>query len=233
MRQDANKNRTGLWGWAPAVLCFAILVGVGVDTYSHPRPGDAEPYHQKVRALGDALPKRIGGWEGTDLKVPEAAITLLQPNFIVSRAYENKARKQVVQLLFVHCRNARDLAGHFPPVCYPANGRELVKSRPWDMSVGDLAIHGMRYEFAGASFSGAPYMLFYNFLIMPDGRIVRDMQAVYEAAGSFLRYFHGAGQVQLVFTDPAIIEADREEAMREIVGACGSVIQAIREGPKQ
>src|SRR4051794_24399767 len=105
--------------YIPAMLTVALLLGLSAETLVRPQPRDAEPYHVRVKAASDAMatPK---GWSFKQLVIPEAAIQLLKPNAQICRQYTTPTRQ--FQFLLIQCRDARDMGGHYPPVCYPASG---------------------------------------------------------------------------------------------------------------
>src|SRR5258706_9165 len=72
--------------YIPAFLTIALLLGVSAETYSRPRPGDADPFHARVK-VAEAGFVTPAGWTPSDLKIPDGAMTLLKPNVGVCRQY--------------------------------------------------------------------------------------------------------------------------------------------------
>src|ERR1044071_5301891 len=176
------------------MLSSALLLGMTLEAMSLRRPEDAEPYHAKVRQAAENLPSRIGDWivQQTDkADIPKEAVTLLRPNVIFYRKYRNVASGREVTFLLVQCGDARDLVGHYPPVCYVNQGWTLRQKVTQDWTLDDgMKLYGMEYEFDRMAFKPAEGLGAYpttirvaNFMILPDGnQIVRDMDAVRQAA---------------------------------------------------
>jgi hypothetical protein len=154
---------------------------------------------------------------------------MLRPNALFSRQYENLSTGRQVALIIVQCVTARDLSGHYPPICYPAHGWKMMNVLPTDWSVRDHTFSGVEYHFTMSTSERAPHKVVANFMILPDGRVVRDMQAVQTAAADYLRHFYGAAQVQVVMHSH--IPADeRQKIVEELIGAIAPVVDVIRSG---
>lgn len=209
---------------------LALLAGMAAARMTRPAPEDAEPYHRQVRDAANALPFQIGNWFGTDQEVTPAAIQMLQPNVLVSRRYRNIHTGRVATVLLVHCRDARDLAGHYPPVCYPAHGwaTDFTTPRRWD--VAGLSIDGTEYGFSFRMPTETKRMVVASFMVLPGGPILPDMTGVRHAAADYTRHFYGAAQIQLIL-DAGIPTAERDAIFRELAGACRGVIDALRQEP--
>jgi hypothetical protein len=228
---------------APA-LTLGLLCAAAAESWSRPRPGDTDPYHARVREAALTIPMNIGSWAGRDLPARKEAIELLKPNVILQRLYTDSKGRHVT-VLMVHCRDARDLDGHYPPKCYPGNGREerLSARKACEWSVAGRAFPGTYYEFATAGILGESREIdVYNFLVVPghldDGRltpgaIVPDMDGVTRQAWDYLRRFYGAAQFQVVFTDSGIAPDEQLAIFQEMVQAYMPVIEAIRSGALQ
>ena len=214
---------------AAPLLVLALLAAMGVAHLSRPAPEDAEPYHRRVRQKAEAVPYRIGPWVGSDAEAPQEAVELLQPNVMISRLYEHQTSGETVNFLLVHCKDARDMAGHYPLNCYPAHGWTLAEQRDVTWQLGDMRLPGRSYRFTYQQAGGDNQMIVNNFIIMPDGRIVRDISEVYAAAADYTSHFYGAAQVQLVMR-PDLSAESRRDIFQRIVGANRDVIQALRNG---
>lgn len=223
-----------LIGCLSAVLLLGVLMALN---QTHLTPADASYYHQRVRDAVDDIPYQIGPWHGKDQEIPLAAVELLRPNVMFSRTYLHQGTGKSFTLLIVHCKDARDLLGHYPPVCYPGQGwrinsvendlvlgeaglqgsqSDLAKHKPW-------ALYKMEHETSGP-FSGEQSV--YQTMLLPDGTRTTDMQVVQRFAGDHeVRHF-GAAQVQIV-TGPGS-ELDPEE-LQLILSALSNVDQAISD----
>lgn len=212
------------------VLTLVVLGGLTVERFCRPDIEDAVQYHQQVSLAISRVPYQIGDWSGTDVDVPPAAIRLLHPNAILSRRYDNLATNQSVALLIVHCRDARDIAGHYPPVCYPANGWVQRYLHPMHLQVTpERSIDGAEYEFAMWLPASLRIMRVVNVLVLPDGTTTHDMKHVREAAADYRTHFFGAGQIQLAFAEHLRTQ-QREEILRTFIKALEPVLAAIESG---
>lgn len=207
-----------------------LLAGIALEWGLLHAPAEgADAYHARVRRAVEGIPLRIGPWQGVDLEMPEEALEMLQPNAVLSRSYRRPGSGRSIKLLLVHCRDARDLSNHYPPVCYPGSGWELQSARPRDWRAGGATIPGTEYHFRSPRLGGAPSIVVANFLIRPTGEIDRGMAGVRSAAVDPRRKVFGAGQVQLVFPGDQP-EDSRDEAFAELVGACLPAVRAIQAG---
>ena len=207
------------WGGIllPCISTILLLCGISAQRALFRRTVvNATPYHERVREVAGAVPVTFGDWLGVDVPVPQGAVALLKPNVIISRRYDEIGTGRRVTLLVVQCRDARDILGHFPPVCYPGQGWQLVNAMPHDWNVEGLALKGMSYEFRSGQFREEGRICVDNFMLLPSGRIARDMDEVSEAAQDSRQKFLGAAQVQLVY-DGSVSARDRSEIFEEFV----------------
>jgi hypothetical protein len=212
------------------LLALLLLGGVAWETSARPSPEDVAPYHAKVRRAVGAIEYRLGDWVAVEeMPIPPAARAMLRPNALFSRRYENLQTGRQVALIIVQCETARDLRGHFPPICYPSHGWQMVEVLPMQWRIRGELLPGIEYHFAKSTSDQVPHMVVANFMILPDGRVVRDMKAVESAAADYLRHFYGAAQVQVVMHSH--IPADeRVRIVEELIGAIAPVVDVIRSG---
>jgi hypothetical protein len=212
----------------PWLCTGALLLGIGADRLLLRRPAaDATAYHQRVRQAAEGLPLVCGGWLGTDVPVPQGAVTLLKPNVIVSRRYEEIGTGRTATVLLVHCQDARDILGHYPPACYRGQGWTLESATPMDWSRDGRVINGTRYSFTTPQ---RVSMTIDNFMLLPDGRTARDMNDVERVAQDQRQKHFGAGQVQLLYRSE-MSDADRAEIFQTFVGMLRPVIAQITQQP--
>ena len=69
-------------------------------------------------------------------------------------------------------------------------------------------------------------------MILPDGRVVRTMDELRQAARKREALFYGAAQIQIVF-DPSIPDSERDQARKAILDAAEPVLQKIKSGERQ
>ncbi|MEI8195142.1 MAG: exosortase-associated EpsI family protein [Phycisphaerae bacterium] len=216
---------------APA-LTLAILAGLGLHNLLRARAADAEPYHQRVRLVAAELPLSFGNWTGHEVEVPEGATALLRPNVMISRSYTNNQNGHNVHFLLVHCGDARSMWGHYPPVCYAGQGWQMVAQTPRHTDVNGLSVPQMEYEFVRNSTGLTQEQVIYDLMLLPDGKIVRDMDSLLGAYKDYTRRFYGAAQMQLVFAAD-IPPEEREETVREFLTVSRPLMDTILAGVKR
>jgi hypothetical protein len=217
--------------FASPLLCLGILAGIAIDDSRHVRPQDAAPYHATAQKAVDAFPYVIGYWTGSDQEIPTAAVNLLRPNVIVSRRYKKQADNwrdaRQADLLIVQCADSRDMTGHYPPICYPANGEPLMSKRPFDLKVGKVLVHGTEYVFDTRQKRDAMLRKsVYNFFVVPGRGIVPTIDDVRAAAGDYQRRCFGAAQFQVVMNADLPPE-ERDEIFTTLIGADADLINVL------
>lgn len=214
--------------WLPWV-CLALLLG-GIVTdwkFLHQPPADATFYHQRIRQAAENFPWSFGKWMGREVPVPTSAVSMLMPNVIISRRYDEMGTSRHVSLLLVQCTDARDILGHFPPVCYANQGWTLDPDhgQPLDRKFDDLVIQTTAYTFTAQQHNR---LIIDNFMLLPNGRTARDMDDVDSAARHLSQKYFGAGQVQLVY-DYEPSEQDRAEIFQAMMEMLRPVITQIMQ----
>ena len=210
-------------------LSGGLLLAMGLSALSRPTPQDAESYHEQVRLAAASIPHQIGDWMGTDKAITPAAIKILQPNAMLNRSYKNAKDGRTASVLLVQCKNARDLAGHYPPNCYPSHGWKTDNAEEKEWRVDGHKMRGMEYAFSFARTTGTSRIVIRNFMILPNGQIYPDMNGVRMAAADYNRYFFGAAQFQLL-TEAGIPNEKRDSIFRELLSGYEHVIEVIRGG---
>lgn len=109
--------------------------------------------------------------DGSDVESSPSAIQMLKPNVVVNRYYENTETGEAVSLLLTHCKGARNLVGHYPPVCYPPNGYATDFNERVGLTVGDCDISLTEYAFVRKYEDELEGMVVANFMVLPDGQI--------------------------------------------------------------
>jgi hypothetical protein len=207
---------------AVATMCAVfMLIGAAKSRLERPDPHQAEPYHARVRTVAHEIPISSGDWSGLDVPVPATAVDQLRPNILISRQLRNVVDGTTVGLLLVQSRDVRDLAPHYPPVCYPGQGLTLTKQEPIVLQVDNLQIPATRYTFESNSFQADGALQVDDFMILPDGRFQPDMKGMDRRIGADQRYF-GAAQIQLVHRGSSSNRANR------CIGSYSSNIQTAR-----
>src|SRR5262245_51460103 len=189
------------------ILSLGLLGGIATEHRQYLKPADFEPYHVRAKAAIESLPRLIGSWSARDAddEVPKEAQVLLKPNRILMRYYTDASvasmsRLRQVSLLIVQCKLSGDMVGHFPPICYPSAGHELLSHEPRDWKGGPITIPGMEYHFI-KNYEGRPERtIIYNFFIVPTRGMARDIDGVKAAAEDYQQRYYGAAQFQLQFS---------------------------------
>ncbi len=213
--------------WGSTLVTLILFAAIGVETNARDDSGDASDRHDRIRNIAQtSIPLCVGDWLGRDVEPTRAAVALLRPNVLISRAYQNVRTGETASLLFVHCSDARDLLGHYPPACYPAHGRSLLASESRDWIVGVTTIRGVRYRFAGSSVGNSAETVVDNFMVLPAGGFGRDMDAVNAAAGDVRMRHFGAAEMQIV-TDGEMDGERRDEIFRSLVAPTLPLLEAV------
>ncbi len=232
----------------PPILAATLLAGIVNEQRRHIKPADVEPYHARAKAAMDAVPYVIGEWTGRDDEITPAAQKLLRPNAILNRAYQTPPGRfhREASLLIVQCRDSRDMVGHFPPICYRAHGMTAesfpgcsakVEAGLWrDWPVGNETIPGVEYRFTHRRHGEFWRTTVYNFFIVPQKGMVRDMQGIADAAEDYQQRYYGAAQFQVVFTSLAsedLSQAGHDEIFATLLTPNLTLIQTLTSGGLQ
>jgi hypothetical protein len=211
------------------LLTLTLLAGLIVEESLRVNPASAEPYHLRIKAAADKLPYQVGDWVGQDQPVATAATALLKPNVIISRRYQSLRTRHSVSLLLVQCRDSRDMLGHYPPICYPGNGWTESAAVERTAAASHASYPAMQYDFSRVSNGQMALTTVIDFMILPDGRVVRTMEDLRHAARKNAARFYGAAQIQLIF-DPDTPESERDQAAQAILDAAEPIIRDIQSG---
>jgi Protein of unknown function (DUF3485) len=235
-----TRNNRGVWLW-PAVTVL-MLIGMVGEAATRLSGADAQPHLARCRAALENFPMTITGpsgntWSGTDEPVPDSAVALLQPNWIVSRDYVQQGEDDLrAFLLIVDCSDANDLQGHYPLNCYPAQGQTWLSTKPRVWHLPGLDIPGTEYEFANTRLEGT--MVVYNFFVTPlvpgslvshpelNGAICPDIKSVYTSGEDYQRRYFGAAEFQLVFQTQMTTE-QRDQAFVDLLAPNLNVIRTL------
>lgn len=217
---------------AAPLLSLLLLGGIWLDRHLfHLPPGDPAAYHAMVCEVADRLPRNIGEWVGTDVEPPESAVSLLNPNVLRGVRFENPTTKERVSLTFVQCRDARDMTGHWPPVCYPAHGWTQRGAEKKEIVVDGSRIPVTIYRFTVEAIDRYQEILIYNFFARPDGVVEDGRGGVRRAAEDPRMKVFGAAQFQVVF-EPSMPEGRREEVFRTVVRGLSPLLDAWSPGSR-
>ena len=240
--------RSSWWLAAAAVL---VVAGAALAdrTVIRTPPAEATAFHAHVRDAIDDVPNTIvagrdGVLVGEEVPLPPSAVAMLEPNATLSKRFRrvsgNGELADWAQFLVIHCRDARDLEGHYPPKCYPGRGFEQESSQPVDWP--ELGLVGQRYVFSRSSAGTNETIHVFNLMLLPDGTVGRDMSTISDATRRLRLRERGAGQVQIVFPAPRssavpteasrqrIAELEAQFAERLLAAHAGAIRAMLGEG---
>jgi hypothetical protein len=237
----------------PSVRTFAVpavaaaLLGVMIATNAagtmRTAPGTVE-YFERVKGTIEGVPMQSGPWLGVEIPVIAAAQELLQPNKIMQRRYTNAETREWFDLLIVHCGDVRDMLGHYPPVCYKANGWTLAQRTPMSVEIrpgvsgnaegSAIEVPAMRYAFEREYDFVEEQIRIINLFALPksesDVSFGRDL-SLPDRAGRFRsRARLGSAQVQIIV--PAEMDAPRrDEIVATAMELVSPVLLDVERGP--
>lgn len=177
---------------------------------------------------------RLGNWVGQDMEVPTAAIEMLRPNAIFSRQYKKLTGGPPIQLLLVHCSDARDMHGHYPPVCYPSNGWIPIDERDnvpeVQMEVMGETVSMRLYNFRRLDdWGGERTLRVFNYFVLPDGDTTIDLAVVNRLVERSGFSMLGIAQVQLVMAGD--IEPETASlAAEDLLNAASELLSQLGQG---
>ena len=217
-----------------------LLLLAGMSTADKLRidPHEADAFHARAAEAIARMPISFGprgeGWikSGKDIPLAADAAGLLKPNAYLHRLYMSLAGRRSAELLLVQCRDTRDMQGHYPPICYPSGGCSITKGKSQTWKAGPLEIPGTEYV---VTWPGPDNMsrTIRNFFVLPNGKMVRDMESVGAAAKDYQELVFGVTQIQILF-EASVGEVERDRIFAELIGPNAGLIDTLRSGiPKQ
>ena len=223
-------NRTSinrLGPFAALVLLAAMLVTGGVSVYA---PANADRYFANVAERIRQTPHQIGAWNGIDEDLTEPARDLLKPNELLQRRYHNRDTGESFTLLVIHCKNTRDMEGHYPPVCYPRHGWAMRATDPLVLKIDDQEIPANRYSFDKPSRQTAG-MDVLGFFVLPSNEqpYTAGMEALTRASRARSAAGMGAAQIQII-TDRSMPQTRRDEIVEMVLEEIGPTLRLIARG---
>ena len=223
------------------ILSIALLLVLPYWFQHDPRTTPIDgPQQAAVAAAVDRMPYRIGSWAGRDIDVPTAAVEMLRPNALQGRKFTNLEENRWIDLMFVHCGDARDMLGHYPPVCYPAAGWMQDEVRSGSSAAGgegkaglvELTVKGQRIKAAHYRFSQLrdwgdnARIQIVNFFVLPEGQITHDLDRVRRRTNWLGASVHGVAQVQFLFDGGVSVEEAARD-IEELLGGMTEILTAL------
>ena len=223
-------NRTSIGRASPLValvLLATMLVTGGIDVYA---PANADRYFTLVAERIRQIPYQIGAWNGIDEPMTEPARELLKPNELLQRRYHNRDTGESFTLLLIHCKNTRDMEGHYPPVCYPRHGWSMGRTDHVVLSVDGQQIPANRYSFEKPSRQTAG-MNVLGFFVLPSNEqpYTAGMEALTRASRARSAAGMGAAQIQII-TERSMAQSRRDEIVAMVLEEIGPTLRLIARG---
>lgn len=213
------------------LACLALLAGIAAEARQRPAARDAEPFHARVRQACAAVPESFGDWRSVEDSMPSDVANLLRPNAWSSRTFTNARTCESVNVNIVQCRDARDMTGHFPPLCFASNGWIERSSEDGDLQTGAGPVPVRVYVFSRPDAQEREGLAVVHFIALPARGFERDLNAIWSAAGDYTRRHFGAAQFQLVFL-ASLDPVRRIEIAREFIDAHRELINALTTCPE-
>lgn len=212
------------------LAAIALAAGLWLQMRAYGATDSHDDFHAAVAHAVTEIPDHFGDWVGQDQALPTAAIKLLRPNALFARAYTNVQTRRFASVVLVHCQTVRDMTGHYPPNCYPANGwttASAPREREWDLWGQRVPI--AEFRFSRVDSTRMRETVIYNFFILPTFGLVAGtggMDRVYQATGDYRARPYGAAQVQIL-VDESIPEPERDAIVRDLLTPMQGVVQTL------
>jgi hypothetical protein len=211
---------------APGVALL-LAFGLHANMDAMAASDDSPAFHQAVREAVDRLPARLGDFDSTEQPLPPAAGKLLHPNAHYCRRFVDESGRWVT-LLLVHCRDSRDMSGHYPPNCYPGSGwTQQGPARQHLLTLWNRQVPIAEYRFTRSELQHALSWTIYDFFVLPAGGFVTDMNQVRRASGDYRTRPYGAAQIQVIL-DSQIPEPQRLELLNTVLEPLTPVIDRLQ-----
>lgn len=178
-------------------------------------------------------PYIIGDWIGKPVQVPTAAIEILRPNAILSRQFRRLDTGMSAQMIIIHCSSARDMHGHYPPKCYPANGwNETDTNDRQDIEVSfdgkDIQVRVYHFKMPeGLGSERSTRVL--NFFILPNGEFTGEINEIGRIVSHLSLSALGVAQVQIVTSGDMPLE-NSIKAAEELLSGLSSIMTVLSQG---
>ena len=227
-----KSRRASIFILTVSVALLVAMIATNATGIGSTHPG-TQAYFERVAETISDVPLQSGAWLGVDIPVIPAAQDLLKPNKILQRRYTNANTGESFEILMVHCGDVRDMLGHFPPVCYVANGWTLDQKTPISVHIDDSEADAVRYDFSREADFVSDAIHVVNLFSLPtagEDSFSPDYATVIRAGRS--RRTAGLGSVQVQVIMPASASASKrsiylETAMRLIA----PVLHDVERGP--
>jgi hypothetical protein len=217
---------------APWVTIGALIALSFVLPNSTADVPDDAPQKQAIAQAVDDLPIFIGRWIGVDVEdrestIPREAQKLLKPNAYRQLRYTGGG--PTVFVLIVHCSDARDMIGHYPPICYPSAGWEESDpaNRDLTLSVSGIPFPVREYGFKGYREGGREEIIrIFDAFVLPDGTVTREIDDINRQSERLSVSVQGVAQLQVI-TSGRVSADEAVVAAEEILGGMSGLFAAL------
>ncbi|MGI9013219.1 MAG: exosortase-associated EpsI family protein [Phycisphaerales bacterium] len=228
---------TALSFWAPLASALLLLILPGVMANSTWITASMKERSTEVEAVMKELPYTRGAWVGQDVPVVQAARELLSTNAIFSRMYRKLPDGPHITVVAVYVSDARDLDGHYPPVCYPNAGWTAMRSDSGNphssLSYQGTMIPTAVYEFTREDRDGRVAGLrIHDFFVLPNGVMSRDMDDVRRQSSRLDDSMQGSAQIQFVM-DRAYSPDEARAWCEELLPVLDELFRSLGCHPEQ
>jgi hypothetical protein len=221
--------------FGPVLATLALLAGIAGFARLNIATDGVDAFMSRSKQAIEALPLKLGTWEGKGEPLEAEARDLLRPNAEsrILYVWEPRGQGNWAEYSVIQAADSRFMTGHAPMNCYPNNGYATLKQTDTVWKVGDLEIKGTEY-----SFQRTEPNLFVrklnvrNFFIFPDGHFGATLKELDDAASNYRKLKYGVVQVQVVTSGDGLSEKQRNEIFQNLVGSERSIemIRILRSG---
>ena len=207
-------------------FAFITLLVIGAMRSSPTESEHVSAYHEEVLEIVESIPIDFGRWTGESIPLPESATSLLNPNALVARRYVHRDKMLSATLMIVQCKDARDMAGHFPPRCYPANGwltRDEGATETVEVEGNELAI----YKYHRVAGRVERDITVYNMFALPTGDPSISMKDVYQLSADYQFRYYGAAQIQIII-DGSVDQSEHAWILDEMYALVNEPVERVR-----
>lgn len=198
---------------APALFIAIALATAATQQFGPITHPDAPERIAAINAAIDSLPFLPGTLIAEDATPMAPAIKMLRPERLIQRTYTDTESRDQFGIVIVFSPDARDLAGHHPPVCYPNAGWKPLGAANVQIPSGTRTIDAVSYRFSRTdnSLHATAYTIATSFFIVPGNSqpFQSSMQAVEAAARD--RRAAGLGAVHVMI----LLSGDHSDAERD------------------
>ena len=216
--------------YSASISLAAIVVFLGIDWVASKTDASYES-DVKSKALGD-FPRQLGEGDGIwvavrDVRIPSNQERMLDLSSYVSREFQRLGSfPSVTATLFIaYCVDARTMAGHHPPNCYPASGwlfREDETVRSAIIREDDYVVNYSVYQFRRGPAETKALTIVNGFFTAP-GFFTATLEEATEHIGSVFFGRKGLFQFQILFQDLGV-EADVSRYAGELINGIPSTV---------